>query len=242
MNFKRLSLTLFGFLLFFGGAGISLTLSSFMLWGELEARLYTPQTGDTGLKIECPLMIAAWESAQIHAVVTNTLPVARTKPQVNAFISHSIEARMVSDTLELGPLESQAMQWTVSGADIVYDRLVLVNIVQRPYGNLPSSQGACSILVYSLFGMNGANTLNLVVIFSVLASLVGAGLLYRLHRPFSGRRKSFTQISFIFLLLSLFGLIAALTRLWGLTLFFNATALIVLFAGNIEIFLPQTRT
>lgn len=242
MNFKRLVPTLLGIFLFYGGILISLSVSSVMLWGELEARVYISQTGDKSLKIECPLVIAPWETAEIKTVVTNSLLDDSTKPQVNAFISQAQgkEARLISETLQLAPLESRAMQWTVSNVDIIFERLILVNILQRPYRDLPSHQGACSILVYSLFGLNGASTLYTLVAVSVFASLIGMLLLVWLQHPLKDARKSFAQVSGIFFLLSVLGLFTALTRLWGLTLIFDAAALLAFIAGSIEILMPKS--
>lgn len=238
---KRLLPALTGILLFFGGIAISLSFSATLLWGELEARLYTQQSGDRNLKIECPLVMAAWETAEIKTIVTNTLTEKSTKPQVNAFISQAQgkEARFVSETLELAPLESRAMQWTVNGSDIIFDRLILVNILQRPYNKLPSSQGACSILVYSLFGLNGVNTLYVVVASGILASVLGAILSLFWFRPLTCALKSFAQVSILFFGLSLLGLFAALSRLWGLTMIFDAAALLAFSAGSIEIFFKR---
>jgi hypothetical protein len=224
-----------GAFLFIIGIATSLSLSGTLLWGEMEARLFTPQTGDKTLRIECPLMIAPWETATIHTVVTNTLTDQSTKPQVNAIISHEKEPRLVIETLELAPLESRALQWDVDKADIVFERVILVNILQRPYRDLPSRQGACSIMVYSLFGLTGGNTQILLVSIGVLASLLGAAMLYVQFRPFTDRTKSFAQLLGIFLSLILLGLFSALTRRWGLTLMFDAAALLAIATGSVEI-------
>jgi hypothetical protein len=241
MTLKRLLPALTGILLFFGGIGINLSFSATLLWVELESRLYTQQSGEKNLKIECPLVMAPWETAEIKTIVTNTLTDKSTKPQVNAFISQAQgkEARIVSETLELASLESHAMQWTVSGSDIIFERLILVNILQRQYNKLPSRQGTCSILVYSLFGLNGVNTQYLVVASGILASLLGATFSYFWLRPFTDALKSFTWVSLLFLGLSLLGLFSALPRLWGLTMIFDAAALLAFGAGSIEIFFKR---
>lgn len=243
MNLKRLLPVLFGSLLFFGGIAISLSFSAVLLWGEMEARLYVPQSGDKSLKIECPLVIAPWETGAIKTVITNTLTDTNTKPQVNAFISQKEgeEARLARETLELAPFDSRAMQWTVDSSDIIFNRLILVNILQRPYRELPSRQGACSILVYSLFGMSGKNTLCLLVASAILAGLLGAWILFFSYHPFAGALKNFAQISGIFQTLALLGLISALYRLWGLTLVFDAAAMLAFAIGSIEVFFPRKK-
>jgi hypothetical protein len=241
MNPKRILPTLLSVFLFFSGILINLSLSGTLLWGEIEARIFMQQVNDEDLKIECPLLIAPWETAVIKTVVTNTLTEVATKPQVNAFISHANDMRMVNQMLELEPLESQPLQWTADSADIVFERLILVNIHQRPYRNLPSRQGACSILVFSLFGLSGLNTLILVTSTGVLASLLGMAVFFFLYRPFSKFTQSIVQLNMIFLGLVILGLITALFRFWGFTLFFDATALLVFTTGSVEIFFSRNK-
>jgi hypothetical protein len=230
-----------GIILFASGNFLNIFVSSNLLWGELEAGLFTPRTGDKKLDLECPLMIAPWETATIRAVVTNTLTDQSTKPQVNAFVSHGNDMRVVSQTLELGPLESQSLQWTVDASDIVFGRLILVSVLQRPYRDLMSHQGTCSIYVYNLAGMNGQSTLLNLITAGVISSLFGIGLLFYLLRPFSDLMIKVMQINAVFLVLVLAGLFSALPRLWGLTLVFNAGALLVITVASVEILFSRKK-
>lgn len=241
MDIKRLLPTVFGTVLFFGGMFVSLAFSAALLWGEMEARLYVQQSGEHDLNIQCPLMIAPGETAEIKAVVSNTLADQSVRPQVNAFISHAKEARVVSETVELDPLERRDMQWTVDTTDIVFEQLILVNVLQRPYRDLPSRQGVCSIFVYSLFGMNGKDTLLLIVILGVAGSLLGAGCAYFALQPMSETLRSFVQLNGIVLLLVLLGVLTTVYRWWGFTLALDAAALLTFAAGSIEIFFPRKK-
>ena len=236
MNLKRNLLIALAIFLFASGSILNLFVSSNLLWGEMEARLFTQQAGDRKLDIECPLMIAAWERATIRTVVTNDLPDQATKPQVNAFIATAREPRVESQTLELDALESRSLQWTVDASDIVFERLILVSILQRPYRDLMSHQGSCSIYVFSLFGLNGNSTLTLLIAAGMLASLLGFGLLYFSLRPFSEFTLRLIQVNGIFLFLALAGLFSAVPRYWGLTLIFNAGALLVITVASVDIF------
>ena len=238
-NRSRTLRIVLGLLIYLAGIIVSLAVSATMLWGEMEARLYTQQAGDERLHIECPLMIASWETATIHAVVTNTLPDQATKPQVNAFISRPAEPRVVTETLELAPRENRALQWNVDRSDMVFDRVILVNILQRPYRALPSRQGACSILVYSLFGLGGGGTLILLVSIGVSALLMGAGWLFTQLRPLNDFTKSLVQLNGIFLCLILLGLVTALLRSWGWTLLLDAAAVLAITTGGVEVFFSR---
>lgn len=241
MNLKRILSTVIGIFLFVSGIIISLILSGNLLWGELEARLYTQQSGEANLDIQCPLMIAPKEVATISAVITNTLTYRDTKPQVNAYISNEEDVRVVSKTLELAPLESAPLQWTVDKSDVVFERLILINILQRPYGELISRQGTCSILLFNLFGLSGSQTLTMLVITSILCSLFGAGFLVFLNYPFTNFTKKVVQINTVFLCLVLAGLLNALLRFWGLTLVFDGVALLTFTVGITETFISPKK-
>jgi hypothetical protein len=158
------------------------------------------------------------------------------KPQVSATISHGSGRREVSQTLELSASESRPLQWTVDKADIVFERLILVSVLQRPYRNLPSRQGTCSIYIYGLFGLNGRSTLALLFGAGIFTSLAGLGSLAYFFRPLSGRMIKILQVNLVFLLLVLAGVVSALTRLWGLTLVFNAGALLVITVGSVDVY------
>ncbi len=187
--------------------------------------------------MECPLMIAPWETATIKTAVTNTLVDKNTKPQVNAIFSTENGQRVESQTLALAPLESQPLQWTTDKRDIIYDRLILVNVLQRPYNKLPSHQGACSIFVYSQFGMSGMNTLIFLAAVSMFFGLAGIALLSRLLRPSNQFTEQVLKINIVFLCLTAAGFLSALPRLWGITIIFDGAALLTLTTALTEIFL-----
>jgi hypothetical protein len=240
---KRTLHTLLGVFLFLIGVTITLTLSITILWGEIEAEVFMPQVGDENLKITCPLMIAPWETATVSTTISNTLTDLQkeTKPQVNVSIRRDKDTRTISETLILSSHERRTLQWEVDRSDIVFNRLILVNILQRPYRELPSRQGSCSIVMFSLFGLNGNTTLLTTILTGVLASLFGAGLLYFLYSPITDFSKNIIQLNGLFLFLVLVGLITAITRHSGWTLAIVTFAFLVVTTGNVEIFMPHKK-
>jgi hypothetical protein len=129
----------------------------------------------------------------------------------------------------------------VDRADIIFERVILVNILQRPYRDLPTRQGACSILVFSLLGWDGRTSIMLLASMGAAAGLSGAAILYTRLRPLTGRTKSLAELGAIFLGLILLGLLAALTRRWGLTLILDAAAVLAITTGSVEIFLARSK-
>ena len=112
---KRFALSSLGMLIFLAGILLELSLSGGVLWGEVEARTYTPQIGDLGLAVNCPLMLSPSESGMISAAITNTLD-EETKPLVTAGISRTDGQQQLRQTLDLAPHETRVVSWTVNSS------------------------------------------------------------------------------------------------------------------------------
>lgn len=230
----RFFIILISILLFAFGNIISLYFSSNLLWGEMEALIFAPQADARSLDLSCPLMIAPTETATISTTINNITDQA-TKPQVNAFFSYQNDAQVNTQTLQLDAYSSQPLQWTVDSSNIVFDRLILVSILQRQYRNLEAHQSQCSIYVFSLFGLSGQNSLMTIFTIGVITSLLGLGMMYQHLKPFSEKTKRMMQVNLLFFILVVLGVFSSLPRLWGLTLFFNATAVLSITVAYVEI-------
>jgi hypothetical protein len=239
---KRLALSLLGMLIFLAGIFLELSLSGAVLEGEIEARAYTPQIGDSSLTVKCPHMLSPKESGTVSATITNTID-EETKPSITAEISRHDGPQELSQTLDLAPHETQTITWTVDSSDMIFGRLILVNIVQSRYADLSPRQGACGIIVLNLFKLNGTSAFFLVFFTSLLCIALGAAGWLRAYSPLNDFRRSMAQACGIMAGMATAGLLAALPRWWGLVLFFDAFTLIivavvltefVLFPGRIK--------
>ena len=224
---KRFALSLLGGLIFLSGILLETSLSGGVLWGALEASTYTSQIGDAGLSVKCPLILSPFESGTVSAAITNTLEEA-TSPVVTAEISRPAGQQQLSQTLSLAPHETRTLRWTVDPSEIIFGRLILVNIVQSRYSDLSSRQGACGILVLSLLGLNGLASFSLLFFTSLICALLGAGLWLRVNRPLDELRRSAAQACAIMAGLATAALLVALPRWWGLILFFDFLTLIIM--------------
>jgi len=223
---KRLVLALLGMLIFLAGIFLELSLSGAVLEGEIEARAYTPQIGYSGLTLKCPPMLSPTESGTVSATITNTID-EETKPVVTAEISRHDGPQQLSQTLDLAPHETQTITWTVNSSNMIFGRLILVNIVQSRYADLSPSQGACGILVFNLFKLNGTSAFFLVFFTALLCTALGAAIWLRVFWPLNDFRRNMAQACGTLAVMATAGLLAALPRWWGLTLFFDAFTLIV---------------
>ena len=223
---KRFALSSLGVLIFLIGIFLELSLSGGVLWGEVEARAYTPQIGDLGLAVNCPLMLSPTESGTIRADITNTLD-EETKPLVTAEISRIDGQQQLRRTLDLAPHETRPTRWTVDSSYMIFGRLILVNIVQSRYADLSPRQGACGIPVLNLFNLNGNSSFFLVFFAALLCIALGAVIWLRAYWPLNDFRLNTAQACGIMTGMATAGLLAALPRWWGLILFFDAFTLIV---------------
>ena len=227
MNLRPLLLSWLGALLFIAGVFTGLALSGAFAWGESEARIYSSFNGDTNLEIQCPLILSPEEKGVIRAEIVN-LTGEEIKPVVTAEISHGKVPREVQQTFPLSALKSQNVEWMVDSSDVIFERVILVNILQSRYSNNPSRSGACGILVFSLFGLTGIQSFGLLLTTSLILMFSGGALWLQARRPLDKFSGNIVQINSVLFALTVLALLSTLLRWWGMALFFDALILLVM--------------
>lgn len=222
----KLLLSLLGALLFLAGVLAGLLLSATVVWGESEARIYTSYNGERRLKVQCPLMLSPVESAAVSASIINSSN-EEIKPVVSVEVSQPKVPRKESRTLTLAPGGSEAVQWTVDPSDVIFERMILVNILQSQYRDNPSRLGSCGIFILSLFGLPGAQTFALAFAVSLVAMLSGAALWLYVRWPLNRLATNIAQISTVLFVITILALLTTIPRLWGLTLILDALILLI---------------
>ena len=227
MKLRSLLLSLLGALLFLSGVLIGLSLSAVVVWGESEARIYTSYNAERRLKVQCPLMLSPVESGVVSADIINPTN-EEIKPVILAEISHTKIPRKVNETLTLAPSGSETVQWTVDLSDVIFERLILVNIHQSQYRDNPSRLGSCGIFIVSLFGLTGAQTFALVFAISLAAMLSGSALWLYARWPLNNLATNIAEPSVVLLVITILALLTTIPRLWGLTLILDALILLIM--------------
>jgi len=224
MNSRSIIRSILGGLLFILGMLAGLGLSSGILWSELEAFSQEGAADGGRLHLDCPPMLSSDETGVVSASIANSIDVT-----VNPVVSAEISGNPRSDqTLSLAPGEAKRMEWTVDSSDREFDRIIRVNIYQRRYRELVPRAGSCGILFISLFGLSGIGTYSLIVVLS-LGSMILGGYLWISARPLlTETHASFLNASRFLGGLVLASLISSLLRWWGLTLLFNALAVLMI--------------
>ena len=216
-----------GGLLMLIGVLIGLALSATATWGEIEAGVYTPYNADNRFGLKCPLMLAPDEMGVVQATIVNQTTDVIT-PQVSVEISHAPMPIRNDQTVSLKARESTTVQWTVSGEDVIYQHLILVTVLQLRYRDNPSRLGACSILLFGLFGIGGKGTLMIIMIFCLAAMLSGAWLWRSSRGLLDEFSTNLARIGITLMAITVLSFISMLLRWWGLTLFFDALILLVI--------------
>jgi hypothetical protein len=224
---KPAFLSLLSALLFLVGVLLQLSLSSGVVWGEVEANLYGTQVGYAGLKLNCPILLSSSESGRVSATITNSLD-QDVLPVVTAEISRAGGMQRLSQTLSLAPHETRVVQWPVDASDIIFGRLILVNIIQSRYSDLDPRAGSCGILVFRLFDLTGNETLGLIFIGSLALILLGGILWWRMRAPLDELAEQTLKACSGLAGVTTLALPTALLRWWGLALFLDAFALIMI--------------
>jgi len=220
-------LSLLAMLLFATGIFLQLSLSSGIVWGEIEASIYGSQITASGLNLKCPLMLSPSESRAVTASITNSLE-EQASPLVTTEISKVAGMQSQSQTLSLAPHETQLLQWSVNPSDVIFGRLILVNVIQARYSDLEPRHGFCGILVFHLFNLTGNESLILIFIGGFVLIFVGGALWLRIHTALDDMDAQTLNACSVLAGVTTLGLLTALPRWWGLTLFLDAFALIMI--------------
>ena len=227
MNLRLLLLSWLGAIIFLLGVLVGILLSGAITWSESEARIYSSFNGETSLRIKCQLILSPVETGVIQAEIVN-LTGEDIKPVVTAEISHGRVPREVKQTLSLGSLKRELVQWKVDSSDVIFERVILVNVLQSRYSNNPSRSGSCGILVFSLFGLTGMQTFALVFAASLILMLFGGWLWLYARRPLDKFSGNIVQINSVVLGITILALVSTWAHWWGLALFFDALILLVM--------------
>jgi hypothetical protein len=227
MKLRSFLRSLLAVLLFLAGVLLQLSLSSGVVWAEVEASIYGTQMAGGGLNLNCPLMLAPSESSRVSAAITNFLdePVL---PTITTEISKVGGMQSLRQTLSLAPHETQIIQWSVNPSNVIFSRLILVNVIQARYGDLDPQHGFCGILIFNLFNLTGNESFGVMFISGLVLILIGGTLWRRIHEPLDDSAEQTLKACGGLAGITTLALVTALPRWWGLTLFLDAFALIMM--------------
>ncbi len=223
---KTISLSLLAVLIFTAGVGSQFLFSAIVGWADLEASMYGPQTAAGVLNLQCPIMLSPAESGTVSTVISNSLDI-EVLPVVTADISRASGLQSLSQTLTLAPHRTQYLQWPIDASDVIFGRLILINITQARYNILDPREGSCGIVVFSLFNLSGGETLGLIMVGSLLLILLGGAFWNRMQAPLDALAQQLFKACQALAAVTTLSDLTALLHWWVLSLTLIAIAFIM---------------
>lgn len=240
MSLQSTAMKWFGFLLFLIGAGIGLSLSGVMAWGEMEANLASNPPDSKALDLKCPLMLSFDETGSVQGRIINETD-KEVKPVVTAGFGQpdTLDQQQVAQTYILTARETQTIQWPVDASQAAFGRVIPVSVLQSRYSHNPPRWGACGILIFSLFGLSGSLTLAIIIGLSLLSLSAGILFIRKASEAQAETNKSLKQAGTLLAILTILVLVCSVSRWWGLTILFETISAITLITILVDIIVPH---
>lgn len=178
MKIYKKFLQMMGTLIFTLGVLAGLFLLIMMVWGDLEASLFSRglEADKSLTSLHCPVFISPQETGLVTARLRNP-----TEMDWERFVRVNISEGFVTLTRELTssiPVKasnSQKVQWEVYPEDAAYDRIIFFRVYINAKYPYPSLGSSCGILLLDWWGLTGMQ----ILVGTILAflGLTGIGFL-----------------------------------------------------------------
>ncbi len=175
--------SLFGF--GFNGLAVLADLNGASFWGDFQDAVAfnhdKPAQAEL-VKINCPILLAPGEKANIMATFRNT-----HQQQADVLVKVVVSERdfenyrVVTSRLPIEPGDEQDFRWQITRQDIIENNFILTRVfLMNQDGPItyPARTDACGIFVWSPFGLKGASMVVLMFMTGLISLLVGSILLY----------------------------------------------------------------
>ncbi len=212
---KKKRTAVVGIVLFSFGALICLALALFMVWADMEARLFDPSmSGESALGVRCPAIMGGDERVSVSAGFHNPLDrAARFVVRTNVSEGHVTVMRRLDAQIDLEPGERQRLEWEASAEDAVYGLFALVKVHLMGYYPLPGRQGSCGILLVNL-PLPGSVIFAATLGLAVLGMGGGYALWVWASRPLTESMLDTSRAMIVLAALVLLGVFLGLVNIW----------------------------
>ena len=226
MSKKRNTFRIVGGLLFVIGIVFGFTLSSLIIWGDLEASLFTSGLrAEESLAIRCPVIITASETGTISTILKNP-----TEKSLERYLIASISegyaslVREIRTDLAIQPKDKEKVEWKIYPEDAAFNqRVVLFRVYINPRYPYPSLGANCGVVRVNVQGLSGNQIFAGAVALSLISLGAGATLLETGGRPYIGRARTTRNNTF-----ALAGVVLAAGAVGYLGLWVPALALLAI--------------
>lgn len=175
MKKRQKILSFIGGAFFIAGIILGFILTSIMVWGDLEASLFTSGLrADKNLStLKCPIVITASETGKITATLNN--PTEKTLERyliANISEGYASLVREIRTNLPIPPTEKQKVEWKIYPEDAAFEeRVILFRVYINPRHPHPSLGAKCGVVRVNFQGITG----NQIVASTALLAFVSVG-------------------------------------------------------------------
>lgn len=174
----------------------------------------------------CPVVIASDENGVVRAVFKNDNEKA-IRPTVRFQTSSPSVFRTEITRLEIGPGESESLEWEISQNDMAYRNLVFAKIMTYASYPSPDVEQTCGILVLDLPSLTGRQATGLVIAVSLAGMILGGGL-WLVSRPVKGRAREAWPAMLTLAVVVLAGMGSVLLAMWPAGILLAAFSLVLI--------------
>ena len=147
-----------GFFIFFIGVIIGFALSAIIIWGDMEASLFTSgiQAEEKWDSLKCPMIITYNEQAKITAEFENPLDqTVERYARANITQGFVTYTRQVESHVPVEPGTTEPIEWEIFPEDAAYEKLILFRVYVFQKRSLPSMDGQCGVVLLDVPSLTG---------------------------------------------------------------------------------------
>jgi hypothetical protein len=169
-------LTRLGLVLFFLGVIVGIALEALIVWGDMEAFLFTSgiQAEETWKSLKCPVFLTPNEQGKITAVFENPLDEEVERyARANITQGYITWTRQVESHTTVAPGAKEPIEWPIFPEDAAYGKLILYRVYVFQKRSLPSMDGKCGVVFLNIPNLTGAQVYWIMLISSVVLIVAG---------------------------------------------------------------------
>jgi hypothetical protein len=197
-------------------------------WADVESVFYgfNRYGNKVTTVMHCPMLITSQETGTLTATFKNPSD-QRTRPTVRFQASNTGLFRTETTRLSMEPGQSQTVEWTVTSADMVLNRLIFAKIYTYASYPLEDIEQTCGILVIDLPGLSGGQITAAFIALGLLGMGLGCLLWWLAGRPLKFRQLEAMRAMLTLSAVVILGMLSAIFSWWPLGILLTALALIL---------------
>jgi hypothetical protein len=223
-------LQILGTLLFTVGVIAGMFLLIMMVWGDLEASLFSSglEPEKTLFSLNCPVFISPKETGKITAKLKNP-----TENDWERFTRTNISegfitlSREIKGAISIKAGSSQIIEWEVFPEDAAYDRIIFFRVYVNAKYPYPSLGGSCGIMLLDWWGFTGKQILTIMFTAFIFMTSIGFTLWKVSINNNNGDTQNAINAMVALAVIIFLGLFSSYLSAWVIGLLFLAAAMLM---------------